>query len=333
MQKGFFQGALAEQEVQSTVDRYALQFEANGETRQEDAHGLARDYYELVTQFYEYGWGESFHFAPRTRGESVRESLRRYERHLGERLQLRRGMRALDVGCGIGGPLRHLASEFGAHLTGITIAPYQVQRGLELNRRAGLQDCCSLVLGDFQEMPFEPRSFDAAYTIEACCHAADRRKPFSEVLRVLKPGGHFSGYDWCMTDAYHPGNLEHERIKGEIEKGNGVARLVSSRELVAALQDVGFEVQYVQDWATSGDSDLPWYQPLASGLSLRGFRNSRAGAFVTHQIVRALETLHLSPRGTVQVHDVLRTAQRSLVEGGRLGIFTPSYFWVARKPG
>jgi sterol 24-C-methyltransferase len=330
MQKGFFQGALSDPEVQATVDHYALQFEGNEEARNQDAKGLARDYYELVTQSYEYGWGESFHFAPRQRGESLRASLHRYERHLGERLQLRPGLLGLDVGCGIGGPLRHLGAEFGAHLTGITIAPYQVERAQKLNERAGLQGRCEVMLADFGQMPFQPCTFDVAYTIEACCHAADRRAPFGEVFRVLKPGGFFAGYDWCMTDAYRPGDANHERIKVEIEKGNGVANLVSSEELVAALTDVGFEIEQVQDWAKSGD--IPWYEPLASGLSLRGFRNSRAGAFMTHQIVRALESLRLSPRGTVQVHDVLRTAQRSLVEGGRLGIFTPSHFWFARKP-
>jgi hypothetical protein len=74
------------------------------------------------------------------------------------------------------------------------------------------------------------------------------------------------------------------------------------------------------------------FTEFASGLSLSGLRNSRAGGLLTHPLVRALEALRLSPQGTVQTHDVLRLAQRTLVEGGQSGIFTPLYQWLARKP-
>ena len=37
-------------------------------------------YYDLVTDSYEYGWGKSFHFAPRVPGESFKASLARHER-------------------------------------------------------------------------------------------------------------------------------------------------------------------------------------------------------------------------------------------------------------
>ncbi|OAY80811.1 Cycloartenol-C-24-methyltransferase 1, partial [Ananas comosus] len=66
-------------------------------------------YYDLATSFYEYGWGESFHFAHRWKGESLRESIKRHEHFLALQLGLKRGMKVLDVGCGIGGPLREIA--------------------------------------------------------------------------------------------------------------------------------------------------------------------------------------------------------------------------------
>ena len=43
---------------------------------------LTNQYYDLVTDFYEYGWGKSFHFAPRAPNESFPESLARHERYL-----------------------------------------------------------------------------------------------------------------------------------------------------------------------------------------------------------------------------------------------------------
>ena len=46
---------------------------------------MVNDYYDLVTDFYEYGWGQSFHFAPRHKGESFEASLVRHELYLAAR--------------------------------------------------------------------------------------------------------------------------------------------------------------------------------------------------------------------------------------------------------
>jgi len=331
--RGAFQGAMAESEVKAAVESYSRQLsDARSDGGSEGAAGLARSYYELVTDFYEYGWGQSFHFAPLRRGEPVRRALERCERELARTLELRAGMKALDVGCGVGGPMRTVARCSGASVVGISISPYQIERARRHGERSGLTGLCELVEGDFNAMPFADATFDAAYSLEACCHAADRRGPFAEVFRVLKPGALFAGHDWCMTPRYRPLDPEHERIKRGIEQGNGVADLVPSSELDRALSDVGFETLQTGDSAERGDPDTPWYLPLASGLSLRGFRNSRAGGFLTHQMVRILEAVGASPKGTVQVHDVLRLAQQALVAGGQAGIFTPMYAWLARRP-
>ncbi|KAK8962640.1 Cycloartenol-C-24-methyltransferase [Platanthera guangdongensis] len=70
---------------------------------------MVNKYYDLTTSFYEFGWGESFHFAPRWKGESLKESIKRHEHFLALQLGLKRGMKVLDVGCGIGGPLREIS--------------------------------------------------------------------------------------------------------------------------------------------------------------------------------------------------------------------------------
>lgn len=80
-----------------------------------------------VTDFYEYGWGQSFHFGPRWKGEGFVESIKRAEYHLCSRLGMKPGMRALDVGCGVGGPMRNMAIFSGAQIDGITINEYQAR--------------------------------------------------------------------------------------------------------------------------------------------------------------------------------------------------------------
>ena len=75
------------------------------EAIQTDYRKLSNLYYDLVTDFYEFGWGKSFHFAPLVQGESFKASLARHEHYLATVLGLRPGMVVADLGCGVGGPL------------------------------------------------------------------------------------------------------------------------------------------------------------------------------------------------------------------------------------
>ena len=38
------------------------------------------------------------------------------------------------------------------------------------------------------------------FAIESTCHAPDRNGVYGEIFRVLKPGGTFACYEWCLTD-------------------------------------------------------------------------------------------------------------------------------------
>lgn len=87
--------------------------------RKENYMSMVNSFYTLVTDFYEYGWGDSFHFANRFIGESHKESLRRAEYFLASKLNLGEDSKALDIGCGIGGPMRAIARFSGAEITGI----------------------------------------------------------------------------------------------------------------------------------------------------------------------------------------------------------------------
>lgn len=51
--------------------------------------------------------------------------------------KLQRGQRALDVGCGVGGPMRTIAATSGAKVTGLTINDYQVSRAKYHNEKVG----------------------------------------------------------------------------------------------------------------------------------------------------------------------------------------------------
>lgn len=60
---------------------------------------MINKYYDLATDFYEWGWGQSFHFALRYKGENFHASIARSEYWLALQMALKPGMRVLDVGC------------------------------------------------------------------------------------------------------------------------------------------------------------------------------------------------------------------------------------------
>jgi len=294
---------------------------------------MVNDYYDLVTDFYEFGWGESFHFAPLRKGQRFQDALACYERYVAERLELGPGMRVLDVGCGVGGPMREIARYSGATIVGVNNNAYQLQRGLTHNARDGLSRQCSFLKADFMDLPVWDASFDGIYAIEATPHAPNKTQLFRELLRVLKPAGGFAGYEWCLTDKYDPANPEHRAIKKGLEVGTSLPDLASMREVDDALRAAGFEFIVGEDRALEADPNTPWYLPLrGQGLWCGGFFRSPVGRAVTNVSVRVLECLHIAPRGSTAVSTFLNAAAETLVRAGESGIFTPMYFFHARKP-
>ncbi|KAJ9069519.1 Delta(24)-sterol C-methyltransferase [Entomophthora muscae] len=84
--------------------------------RQENYTTLVNTYYNLSTDLYEYGWGTSFHFARMYKDEPLAQSIARHQHFLALQLQLKPGMKVLDVGCGVGGPAREMIRFFrGSH--------------------------------------------------------------------------------------------------------------------------------------------------------------------------------------------------------------------------
>jgi sterol 24-C-methyltransferase len=318
--------------LQQAVQDYSALHQVTQEERSSKYATLAKQFYDLATDFYEFGWGESFHFAPRLKKQSFRDSILTYERRVGRALMCRPGMHLLDLGCGVGGPMRTMAREFDVFVTGININDYQISRGRQHNRTQGLDGSCRLVRADFAHLPLQKNSYDGAYEFQATCHAPDRHKVYAEVFRVLKPGALFVGDEWCLTPRYDDSNPEHRRIKKGIEIGNGLPDVETISGVLNALTTVGFELVEHADLAPTGSPESPWHLPLSETWSAAGLQRTRLGRQITRQSLRMLEHARLVPAGSAAVSDILNTAADSLVQGGLTGIFTPLYFFQARKP-
>ncbi|CAJ1934215.1 unnamed protein product [Sphenostylis stenocarpa] len=241
--------------------------------------------------------------------------MKRHEHFLALQLELKPGQKVLDIGCGIGGPLREIARFSSTSITGLNNNEYQLSRAKQLSGNTGLERTCHYV----EPMQLKPLAMHHAY---AC---------YKEILRVLKPGGYFASYEWCMTEVFDPNNQEHQKIKEVIEFGDGLPDIRVTTKCLEALKQAGLILRE-KDLAI--DSPVPWYFPLdTSHFSLSTFRLTSVGRFFTKSMVRVLEFVGLAPQGSVRVEGFLQKAAEGLVEGGKKEIFTPMYFLLARKPG
>ena len=328
--------------VAPTLRRYEHHFRTAKGDESENGQGNYKEinykeinnlYYDLATDFFEFGWGKSFHFAPRVPGESFQASLARHEHYLAHILSLRPGMLVADLGCGVGGPLMEIARFSGAKIVGININAYQLERARKLTADAGLEHLAEFLHCDFLDVDAPDESFDAIYSIEAACCAPDKPSIYGEAFRLLKPGTQFAAYEFCLTDRFDASDPRHLKIKADIELGGGLLDIDYEPTVDDALQAVGFEILQTRDLAVQTGPSIPWYQSLAgSGLSLAGLRRSTIGRWGTHNLLRGFEALRLAPNGSANVAETLNLCADAMVEAGRLGIFTPMYFIHARKP-
>jgi len=155
----------------------------------------------------------------------------------------------LDVGCGIGGTSRYLASALGCTVTGITISTKQVEIATRLTKAAaggGGQDAEPdadgfLALGKgkakFLELDAEKMgdffasdagAFDAVWISEALSHFPNKALFFQNAHKVLKDGGKLVLADWFKADGLAEKAFDNDikPIEGEFEH-RGLAFLVA----------------------------------------------------------------------------------------------------------
>ncbi len=110
----------------------------------------------------------------------------------------------LDIGCGLGGTARFVATRFGSRIAGIDLTADYVETGNALCRMVGLDAGITLHQGNALAMPFAGGSFDGAYMMHVGMNIEDKEKLALEVARVLRPGATFGIYDVMRTG---PGDL------------------------------------------------------------------------------------------------------------------------------
>ena len=101
----------------------------------------------------------------------------------------------LDVGSGIGGTARFIASTFGCPVTGIDLTPEYVDVARAIGAATGGDQQVTFEAGTALDMPFDDAAFDIATQLHVGMNIDDKARLFAEVHRVLRPGARYGIYD------------------------------------------------------------------------------------------------------------------------------------------
>jgi SAM-dependent methyltransferase len=168
--------------------------------------------------------------------------------------------RALDLGCGIGGPARYLAETFGCKVTGIDLSPVFIEVATYLTARSGLSDLITFQVGDGLHLPFEDAAFDVVFLQHVAMNIKDRAALYAEVRRILTKGGRFATYDLVLRD----GGVEYPVPWARDES---TSFLLNEGETREALESAGFNAIF---WRDDTQIVLDWFKGAMASMTPGG---------------------------------------------------------------
>lgn len=145
----------------------------------------------------------------------------------------------LDVGCGCGNFLFHLAATAGCQGTGLDLSIERVKfararlAGLDRHGLLGIE----FVHGSATAIPFETASFSHVVSQDALFLVPDKPVSHAEIYRVLRPGGLFAFSDF-LQPKQEIGPRARRHVYDRVRWSGGYSLI----EYANALTAVGFEI-------------------------------------------------------------------------------------------
>jgi sarcosine/dimethylglycine N-methyltransferase len=165
----------------------------------------------------------------------------RASRELLEVAQIRADDRVLDIGAGLAGSARLLASTVGCQVDCIEMSPDYCAGAVLLNRLTGLEQRIEVHEGSALELPFADDSFDVVWMQNVGMNIEDKQTLYGEIARVLKPGGRYAFQEMAagnVATSYFP-------LPWATEPADNF--LVSAEEMQSLLGECGLIAELFED--------------------------------------------------------------------------------------
>jgi cyclopropane-fatty-acyl-phospholipid synthase len=203
----------------------------------------ARFHYGLGAEFYSHWLDEPLmmytcaYWKSGTR--SIEEAQRNKIDHICNKIRLKPGESAIDIGCGFGGFMFRAWENYGARVCGINTTTEQVDWLRAQIEQRGLSDDLEAREADFREVHAQ---FDKVVSIGVLEHAG--RDQLKSVVKAhadfLKPGGlgmlHFIGHVGVRDTEFY--------IRKHVFPGGWIPSLA---ETIAAMEDCGLEIVDIEN--------------------------------------------------------------------------------------
>ncbi|KPK49785.1 MAG: hypothetical protein AMS22_13170 [Thiotrichales bacterium SG8_50] len=160
---------------------------------------------------------------------------------LKELAKIRAEDRVLDIGAGLAGAARMLASAPGCRVDCVELTSDYCAGAVLLNRLTGLEGRIEVHQASALDLPFPDDSFDAVWMQNVGMNIADKRKLYAEAYRVLKPGGRFAFQEMAAGNAatiYFP-------LPWATDPADNF--LITAEEMHSVLGESGFSAETFED--------------------------------------------------------------------------------------
>lgn len=164
---------------------------------------------------------------------------------------VRSGMRVLDLGGGIGGPARTLASEFGCDVTVLDLTEAFCQAGRMLTTATSLDDRVRFHSGDALDPPLEQGSFDVVWTQHSTMNIADKPALYRAARRMLRDDGVLA-----MHEITAGGNQPVPYPQPWASDGS-ISHLAAPDDLRRTIEGAGF---VARSWSNASPDATDWFR-------------------------------------------------------------------------
>ena len=150
---------------------------------------------------------------------------------------IKEGDSVLDLGSGAGNDCfvaRAIVGETGK-VTGIDFTDAMLEKAQKNVAKLGFSNV-EFIKGDIEKMPLADNQFDVIVSNCVLNLVPDKTRAFSEIMRVLKPGGHF-----CVSDVVTKGELP-QKLQKDAEMYVGcVSGAIDMDQYVSIIREQGFQ--------------------------------------------------------------------------------------------